>query len=72
MNIPKYIEKALTDRVKAADKFIEADDIISRFLEKHNIDNDVDTADFRGGVEALVNPDASADRIRQAIMNKGE
>lgn len=70
MNIPKYIEKALNDRVKAAYKFIEADNIISEYLEKHNFDEDVDTSDFRGGVEALVNPDASAERIRQAILDK--
>ena len=32
MKIPKYIEKALDDRVKAADKFNSTDLIISNFV----------------------------------------
>lgn len=69
MKIPKYIEKALDDRVKAADKFNGADRIITQFIEKHDID--VNSEDYLGGAESLVNPDASADRIREAIENKG-
>lgn len=69
MKIPKYIEKALDDRVKAANKFNTTDLIISNFIDKYEID--VDTEDFHGGVESIVNPDASADRIREAIKNKG-
>lgn len=68
MKIPKYIEKALDDRVKAADKLNSADLIISEFIEKHDIN--VEDYDYRDGVEAIVNPDASAERIREAIKNK--
>lgn len=68
MNIPKYIEKALNDREKAADKFNSADYIISEFIEKHDIV--VENYDYRGGVESIVNPSASAARIREAIENK--
>lgn len=38
MKIPKYIEKALDKRAKAAEEFIAYDDIIVKFLEKNNID----------------------------------
>lgn len=68
MKIPKYIEKALADRAKAAYKFNSADHIITQYIEKHDID--VEQYDYCGGVEAIVNPDASADRIRIAITNK--
>ena len=67
MKIPKYIEKALKDRVNAANKWNEADSIISIFLVKKGLDEKVDTSDFFGGVEGIVNPENSADRIRTAI-----
>lgn len=68
MKIPKYIEKALDDREKAAYKFNSADYIISQFIEKHNIV--AESYDYRSGVESIVNPSASAARIREAIINK--
>lgn len=68
MKIPKYIEKALNSRVKAADKFNSTDYIISEFIERYDIE--VEPCDYRGGVEALVNPDAICERIRQAIESK--
>lgn len=67
MKIPKYIEKALNDRVKAANKWSEADLIIGRFLVKKGLDDKADTCDFFGGVEAIVNPEESAERIREVI-----
>lgn len=67
MQIPKYIEKALERRVNAAEKFNNADIIISDFIEKYDID--VEIYDYHGGVESIVNPDDSAERIRQAIQN---
>ena len=30
----------------------------------------IETEDFHGGVEAIINPNDSADRIREAILNK--
>ena len=68
MKIPKYIKKALDDRVKAADKFNDSDNTLSEYITKYNIE--VEMYDYAGGVEAIVNPDASAERIRKAILNK--
>ena len=62
MQIPKYIEKALECRINAAEKFNDADIVISDFIEKHNIE--VETYDYHGGVDSIVNPDDSAERIR--------
>lgn len=67
MQIPKYIEKALEQRVKAAEKFNETDYLISTWLDEKGID--VEIFDTHGGVEAIVNPDESAERIREAILN---
>ena len=70
MKIPKYIEKALEQRVKAAEKFNETDNLISRWLEEKGIE--VEIYDTHGGVDSIVNPDASADRIREAILEYEE
>ena len=68
MNIPKYIDKLLTERAVFADKLQDIDMTISDWLDKHNIE--VDPVDYRGGVELYEAPYESAARIRQAIREK--
>lgn len=70
MKIPKYIETALRRRVRASINFSLADRTLTDFIEKYNIK--VDSEDYCGGVEAYINPTESAERIRQAIINKEE
>lgn len=65
MKIPKYIEKALQQRVKAAYVLIHSDSIITDFINKNGIE--VEDFDYCYGVEMYVNPNASADRVRSAI-----
>lgn len=68
MKIPKYIEAALQRRVRAAFNFLSADDVISEFIEKNNIE--IDPEDYGCGVDSLLNPRESAEAIRNAILNK--
>ena len=65
MKIPKYIEKALQQRVRAAYTLIHNDSIITDFINKNGIE--VEDFDSCSGVEMYVNPDASVDRVRSAI-----
>lgn len=67
MKIPKYIEKALEQRIKAAIALDKADGVILDFIEKHNID--ADSAVYGGGVEMYVNPYEAAEIVREAIEN---
>ena len=67
MRIPKHIEQALNRRMKSAYVFNETDYIISTYLDKMGIETE--TYDTHGGVEAIVNPYESAERIRKAILN---
>ena len=71
MKIPKYIDEALKKRTKAAMAFNEHDWIISDWLDKNGISDDLDFEDFHGGVESVVNPRESENRIREAILSKG-
>ena len=68
MKIPKYIEKALERRAKAAEIWNNNDLIISNFIDKHNII--VEDYDYHGGCEAIVNPWTSSSRVAEAIKNK--
>lgn len=68
MNIPKYIDKMLTERATLADKIQDIDGALSDWLDKHNIE--VDPVDYRGGVELYEAPYESVARIRQAIKDK--
>lgn len=70
MKIPKYIEKALIKRAKCAGAFVEADCVVSNFLDKHGIE--IDNSDYWSGAEALCNPWDSVNRIAEAIAKKGE
>ena len=70
MKIPKYIDEALRMRTKAAKQFSRYDYIVSDWLSKNGFDNDIDSSDFHGGVEAIINPQDSEDRIREAILKR--
>lgn len=68
MRIPENIEELIDERERLAACLNSADYKLSEWLEKNNIDADMD--DIHGGCEMYVNPGASANRIRQAILEK--
>lgn len=70
MKIPKYIDEALKKRTKAAEAFNHYDWIISHWIDEHGLEEDIDLADFHGGVESIVNPRESEKSIRTAILQK--
>lgn len=70
MKIPKYIDEALRMRTKAAQRFLDYDFIVSRWILDNGIDDYLETEDFCGGVEAIINPQDSEDRIREAILKR--
>lgn len=67
MKIPKRIEKLIEQRAKVAEKFNHYDYELSIWLDKNNVETE--DYDTHGGVESIVNPWASADRIKEAIEN---
>ena len=69
MQCPKYIREALEKRTKAANAWNKYDSIVSRYIQEHNLDQYIDSADFFGGVEGIVNPEESERRILEAIEN---
>ena len=70
MEIPKYIDVALRRRTKAAVSFNTNDYIISQWIDKNGLQDDVDLADYHGGCESIVNPYDAEMRIRKAIKVK--
>ena len=70
MKIPKYVDEALRMRTKAACQFSKYDYIISNWLSKNSFDDCIDSSDFHGGVESIMNPQDSEDRIREAILKR--
>ena len=70
MKIPKDIDEALKKRTKAAEEFNKYDWIVSHWIDEHGLEGDIDTADYHGGVESIVNPDVSEKAIRDAIKKK--
>ena len=68
MKIPKYVEKLITRRCRLAKELSSTDINLARFLEKHGIE--VEEYDIYGGCEMYVNPDSSAESIREAILLK--
>jgi len=72
MKIPKYIVKALERRVRLAIQLDNTCQIIDDFIIKNGLEDEIDTADFLGGVEIYVNPRESADAIIMAILNHEE
>lgn len=69
MKVPKYIEKALERRARAAEAWNHNDLIVSNFIDKHDIFG-IDECDYHSGVEAIVNPWASSQRVYKAIKAK--
>lgn len=68
--IPKYIKDALRRRTRAAVSFSENDRVLSKYIEKHpELYEAIDSADFIGGVESIVNPHESEKRVIKAIEN---
>lgn len=67
MKIPKYIDEALRKRANAAFKFLQYDNIVSTFIEKHNIDVNFDY--YCGGIGSITNPNESANAVREAILS---
>lgn len=72
MKIPKYIVQALERRVRLANQLDNTCKIIDDFISKNGLDDEIDTADWLGGVEIYVNPRESADNIIMAILNHKE
>ncbi|MCR5479858.1 MAG: hypothetical protein K6F27_08400 [Ruminococcus sp.] len=72
MKIPKYIVQALERRVRLANQLDNTCNIIDDFIRKNGLDDEIDTADWLGGVEIYVNPRESADNIIMAILNHKE
>jgi len=68
MRIPKSIEKLLNQRIDAALNVQSADYKLAVWLEENGIK--VEEYDILGGVEIYGNPESSAERIRQAIINR--
>lgn len=63
--IPKYVDKLLEKRAKAAEKFIEADSQIVEWLEKNSIV--VDEIHINTGACSICEPYLSIDAIRTCI-----
>lgn len=68
MKIPKYVEKFINRRANLASQFCEVDNKLSKWIENNNIE--LDSEDYYGGVESLMNPWDSARRVEQAIKDK--
>jgi len=68
MRIPKSIERLLSQRIDAALKVQSADYKLAVWIEENGIK--VEEYDILGGVEIYGNPESSAERIRQAIINR--
>lgn len=68
MKIPKKIETLLMQRVKYSHAVQAADYAVSTWLDKNGIV--AEEYDIYGGVEIYGNPSSSAERIRQAILDK--
>ena len=68
MEIPKYIDKLLERRARAAETFMNADRKISGWLNKNNIV--VSEDDVLTGACSLCEPWSSIDHIRATIQGK--
>lgn len=66
MRVPKYIDEALRKRANAAYKFVDYDCIVSDFVENNGIE--LDPTHYGLGCESLLNPDSSANAVREAIL----
>lgn len=69
MKIPKKIEKLIERRARLADDLTHADNELTAWLDKKGLIDKVEEYDIITGCEMYVNPYASADRIRDVILN---
>ena len=69
MQIPKKIEKLIERRARLADELNHADNELTAWLDKKGLIDKVEEYDIMTGCEMYVNPYASADRIRDVILN---
>lgn len=69
MKIPKKIEKLIGRRARLADDLNHADNELTAWLDKKGLIDKVEEYDIMTGCEMYANPYASADRIRDAILN---
>lgn len=65
MVVPKYIENALEQRAKHAERFNHYDFIVSEWCDKNDVITE--SCDTHGGVESIVNPWSSSRRVKEAI-----
>ena len=70
MKIPKYISEIIEKRAETAERYNHYDYQLSKWLDKKGIITE--SCDTHGGVESIVNPWSSADRVRDAIINTKE
>lgn len=68
MQIPKKILSLIEKRAKLASKLWDVNCELDEWLDKHQID--VESEDYRGGVEIFENPYESAERVLEAITKK--
>ena len=69
MKIPKYVAQALERRVRLAEQLEKVSYIVDDFIIKNGLEDEIEYCDYGSGVEIYVNPKASAERVRQAIIN---
>ena len=70
MQIPKKVLSLIEKRAKLASKLQEVNFELDEWLDKHQID--VESEDYRGGVELFEDPYGSAERVLEAIAKKDE
>ena len=70
MKIPKNIENAIEQMAKAAERFNHYDYVVSEWIDNNGIC--VESCDSHGGVKSIVNPWASARRLKESIMKAGD
>ena len=68
MKCPKFIRHALRCKINAANRWREYDLIVSRWCKENGII--LENEDCFGGIEGIVNPEESAERILEAITSK--
>lgn len=70
MRIPKKIEKIIECRARLAERLNDKDMELTEWLEKKGLIDKVEDYDIMSGCEMYVNPYASANRIREAILKE--
>lgn len=68
MKIPKYVERLIQKRENLANELDTVMHELDEWLDSHDIETSPE--DTHEGAELYMNPEDSANRIRQAILNK--